>query len=281
MRIKLTMRASTISSMMPINYQYYLSATIYKILGTSSPEYAKFLHNHGYIGPDKKPRKLFTFSHLFFQPKTKPVGNLLPVSPKSHATLFISSPMLQDFVQHFVMGLFSDQKIEITSQNTKITFHIEQVETIAEPKFSSETKFIALSPIVLTTQKDSKKGRITYYYRPLDKKLPEAVRKSLISKHQTAYSRSPEDQNLKFEIDREYIKHRGGPEKVSKLIKLREGFPEETKVKSFLAPFTLTGSTELMKTAWECGLGDKTSMGFGCVDVIKPNLKGQGLANIK
>ena len=268
MRIKMTLRANQHRCSLPYNYQYPLSAAIYKILANSSPEYADFLHDKGYIGPDGKPRKLFTFSRLSFTPKCRPKGKMLSVAPNSSAALFISSPMLQDFVQHFVIGLFSNQKIEITAAETRAVFFIEQVETIAEPEFTSPSRFIALSPIVLTTQIDTPTGLQTYYYRPLDEQLANAVRESLIRKHETVYGAAPQDTNLTFEVDREYIERRGGPDKVSKLITIREGFADATKVKCFIAPFTLSGSTELMHTAWECGLGDKCSMGFGCVEVL-------------
>jgi CRISPR-associated endoribonuclease Cas6 len=266
MRIKLTLRTTQSSSNLPFNYQYPLSAVIYKILSHSSPDYAKFLHNKGYIGPDSKPRKLFTFSRLYFSPKCKPKGNILKVVPNSRATLFISSPMLEDFVQHFVIGLFNNQHIVIAGPASKARLFIEQVETIAEPEFISPCRCKALSPIVLTTAVETTNGLQTYFYRPLDKLLSTAVRESLLHKHETVYGTPPNDTNLVFEIDREYVEKRGD-KGVSKLIAIREGFPDETKVKGFIAPFTLTGSTELMRTAWECGLGDKTSMGFGCIGV--------------
>ena len=49
----------------------------------------------------------------------------------------------------------------------------------------------------------------------------------------------------------------------SKLIVIKEGTPEETKRKAFESYFTLTGSTELMRPAWGCRLGEENSMGFG------------------
>ncbi len=47
------------------------------------------------------------------------------------------------------------------------------------------------------------------------------------------------------------------------MIVIKEGTPEETKRKAFESYFTLTGSTELMRAAWGCRLGEESSMGFG------------------
>ena len=38
------------------------------------------------------------------------------------------------------------------------------------------------------------------------------------------------------------------------------------QIRGALAPFTLTGSEELMRVAWNCGLGEKNSSGFGMVE---------------
>lgn len=176
--------------------------------------------------------------------------------------------MLEDFIQNFVTGLFNNQNIEITFSDFRTIFIIDQVETVKEPDFQNTMKFKALSPIVLSTQIDTENSLKTYYYRAMDKGISDAVKQSLIRKHETIYGKQPENTELHFEVDRDYIKKKGGEEKVSKLITLRQGRRDETRVKGFLAPFTLNGSVELMRTAWECGLGDKCSMGFGCIDLL-------------
>ena len=66
MRIRLTLRPQEKKCIIPLNYQYYLSAAIYNILADASPEYAGFLHNRGYVPKQGKPMKLFTFSRLHY-----------------------------------------------------------------------------------------------------------------------------------------------------------------------------------------------------------------------
>ncbi len=267
MRIKLLLSSPNGQSTIPINYQYHMAAAIYQILSTASPEYAEFLHRQGHLGPDGKPRKLFTFSKLYFIPKATQQGNRLLVKARSRVELVVSSPMLQDFLQHFVIGLFERQRIDIGDLEGRMTLLVQQVEALPEPVFGESTRFICLSPIVLTTQIDTSHGMGTYFYRPLDFGLAEAVRKNLLGKHKTAYGKAPDSDRLHFAVDEAYIQRQGGQEGVSKKITIREGHEDKTEVKAFVAPFTLTGSTELMRTAWECGLGDKCSMGFGCVEV--------------
>lgn len=177
--------------------------------------------------------------------------------------------MLEDFIQNFVIGLFSQQKMEIISFHHRASFLVDRVEALQEPEFREEMRFRLLSPMILATQVDTDDGLQTYYYRPLDEGISDAVRQSLIKKHETIHSVSPRFSEIRFEVDRAYIERKGGQGCVSKLITLREGSREETRVKGFLAPFTLKGSIELIRTAWDCGIGDKCSMGFGCINVCK------------
>lgn len=65
MRIKLSLRSINGYCSIPINYQYPLSAAIYKILSHGSDEYADWLHDRGYLTADGKPMKLFNFSKFF------------------------------------------------------------------------------------------------------------------------------------------------------------------------------------------------------------------------
>ncbi len=64
MRIKLTLGPVEKKCIIPINYQYPLSAAIYKILASGSLDYAEWLHQKGYLSPGGKPMKLFVFSKL-------------------------------------------------------------------------------------------------------------------------------------------------------------------------------------------------------------------------
>jgi len=265
MRIKLLFRVEDRVTRIPINYQYPLSAAIYKILSTSSSEYSDFLHNQGYLGADGKLRKLFTFSRLNIRPRARLERGILVLQRHHSIELIVASPMLKDFIQHFVIGLFQSQRFEIANMKTKGMLHVESVEACAEPDFASVMKFKALSPIVLTATVEMGGELKKHYYRPQEQGLSEAVCQSLIKKYETSTGYLPADTSLHFEVDKDYVARRGGPEKVMTLVKLKEGRPDQTNVKGFLAPFTMSGSTELIKTAWETGVGDKCTMGFGCV----------------
>jgi CRISPR-associated endoribonuclease Cas6 len=62
MRFKLNLQSKK-QAALPFNYQYPLSAAIYKIIQSADAEFAAFLHNTGY-GEGYKSFKLFTFSDI-------------------------------------------------------------------------------------------------------------------------------------------------------------------------------------------------------------------------
>jgi len=41
-----------------------------------------------------------------------------------------------------------------------------------------------------------------------------------------------------------------------------------TKIKAIFAPFNLSGSSELKTIAWEAGVGNYCSQGFGMIDLV-------------
>jgi CRISPR-associated endoribonuclease Cas6 len=266
MRIRLTCIAPKFTSI-PYNTNHSIAAWIYGRLESASPEFAAFLHDRGYMGPDGKARKLFTFSRLKFMTKPQFKKTHIVVHKDSRIELIIATPMFEEFVQHLVMGLFENNSLRISGAHGEpAEFPILTVTKVEEPAFVSNMDFRTLSPVVLKTAVEQEDGLGTYYYRVLDEGLSEAVRKSLINKYQTIHQGSPADTKLEFQPDHDYIERKGGPDRVSTLITVREVEGHPIRVKGITCPFALSGSQDLMKTAWHAGIGDYTAMGFGCVE---------------
>jgi CRISPR-associated endoribonuclease Cas6 len=268
MRIKLILRSKEDIAVIPINYQYPLSCEIYKILSKASLEYSNWLHNKGYVSPSGRIMKLFVFSKLKID-KIHIEKNTFIIDKNSRCELLVSSPMLSSFVQNFILGTFEAKEIEIGIKEIKGKFRIEEIQFVEEPKFSDNMKFICLSPVVSSTvhQKNNKKQ--TYYFRALDEDLNKAISKNLVEKYKMIHDEEINDPKIDFLINKDYIERKGGAEGVSKLITIKEGLKSEIKIKGFVAPFILRGNSELIKTAYECGIGQYNSLGCGMVEVYK------------
>ncbi|HLR37153.1 MAG TPA: hypothetical protein VK084_03825, partial [Chitinophagaceae bacterium] len=86
---------------LPFNYQYPLSAAIYKILAKGDKDYAQFLHEEGY----GKGYKFFTFSDLRLKFKKK--GDRMQLLDKSVS--FRVHFQLPEASQTFIQGLFQSE----------------------------------------------------------------------------------------------------------------------------------------------------------------------------
>ncbi|NIR47109.1 CRISPR-associated endoribonuclease Cas6 [candidate division KSB1 bacterium] len=134
------------------------------------------------------------------------------------------------------------------------------METVLEPRFSDEMTFSLLSPMVVSADSDT--HRTAYYIRPEETDaFSEGVRKNLMFKYQTLRGKPPDSDTFRLAFDRDYINKKQG--RISKLIRIRD-----TQVKAVLAPFTVTGSKELIWLGYECGFGEKNSMGFGMAKAV-------------
>lgn len=99
MRFKITISPIVSSSKtIPLNYQYPLSAAIYRIISKGDEEYASFLHEKGY----GKGYKFFTFSDLKFKYKRED-DRMLLLDPKVEFTVSFHLP---EASRTFVEGLW-------------------------------------------------------------------------------------------------------------------------------------------------------------------------------
>lgn len=264
MRLRLSLKSLAARTSVPLNYNYPVSAAVYKLLNQACPEYAGWLHDRGYKSPANRLLKLFTFSRLDI-PAVKRIENSLQSNSPDVWALYISSPMEKDFVQNFVLGLFKQSRLQIGNREMQAQFMIENIESLSMPDFKPVMQGKMLSSCVISTAREYNGKMQPYYLRPDDAGISEAIRHNLISKFTTISGHPPHDDSFKLDLDFAYFKRRKG--RVSKLISIKEGSPEETRLKTFIMPFQVTGSTELMQTAWECGIGDKNSLGLGMIDL--------------
>lgn len=261
MRLKITLKNIT-SGVLTYNYYYLLSAAIYKLLRLSSPEFSSFLHDIGYK-LNGKSYKLFTFALRFesFKAKNSYI-NLL----SKKAYLYISAPLIDEFIQNFIQGTFEYRTIELATKETKNIFEITLIETLQEAEFSDEMYFRLLSPVILSTKKEEMGILRQYYlrYHDDDRELNRIFSRNLKNKYRILTGSDADGKEISFQWDFEYIKNKlvKGKRMTMKQT-IKEGRPDQTEVIGNLIPFKVKGDTDLIKTGYECGFGSMNSLGFG------------------
>ncbi len=260
MRFRLELHPTDIRKILPVNYQYELSSWIYKTIHMGNPDFAMWLHEHGYMD-GKKQFKYFTFSNLIID-KIKISGDRLEfLSDKCFLEI---SFFLEEAVEPFILGVFRNQEFRLGDKVSQVQFHVSGIEKLPEPIWTQTMSFKTQSPVVVSIQLEN--SRTATYLAPDHPDFEQLFLKNL---HQKLYTLAIQKQapgNLP-----EYL-----PEpralKVSqiksKLIKIKAGTPQQSSIKGYLFDFTLTAPVEFIRMGYYAGFGEKGSLGFGSVRKI-------------
>jgi len=224
----------------PFNHQYHLSSMIYNALHTSNPEYAAKLHSY-------QKFKYFTFSWLDVPNRT--VGKDGIKSRDGIVYLKLSSPD-DEFLSTFLDGLFQEPILKIG------TFEVYPMEIKINEmpdSFSNKMTFKTLSPVYLKTKEEVDGKLKTKDLLPTHSKFFPNLKQNLINKYELFYNK-PCDMDFEMEI----------LSAEQKRIQIKETF---TRCSHLI--FTIQGDPDLIRFGYECGFGEKNSMGFGMVEEKK------------
>jgi CRISPR-associated endoribonuclease Cas6 len=261
MRITLELSHRKPSVTVPINNASLISSLIYNMIDRSSSEYAERLHEQGYR-LENRAFKLFTFSPLNPGHRQKWVMHKNNMSTgEKRLYLTISSPK-EEFIEHLILGLHRKSFVSVGRER----FRVKPIRKLDPPVFSGDMLFVMLSPLVCSTK--STTDQHPQYLFPDNPDFKRVLVANLCRKYEVLHGKPIAciENDVVFELDRDYVAKVNG--KVQKLITLKEGRSDESKVKGTLAPFRLVAPPELIEVGYECGFGEKNAQGFGMVGAI-------------
>ena len=131
MRIKIEFKLSGKRQVLPMNYQYPVSAWIYKVLARGDNQFSEFLHEQGFRMENQKTFKLFTFSNFMFPTHSfgviKGTDRMEIFADKARLILSFQIPVA---AEKFVAGLFTDQKAEILNKVESFIKNSKNYQTV-------------------------------------------------------------------------------------------------------------------------------------------------------
>jgi len=274
MRFKLTLQVTGSCKLLPINYQYEISAWIYKVIEQSDQEFSWLLHEQGYALGRKK-FKLFTFSPLDIRPFRihKKHQRIEILGEQVDLTV---SFLIDRAAEEFVKGLFMHQQLGLGDKLSRVDFEVSQVENLPPPLFESNSalgesqtvRYRALSPICIAVkQADSPHPK---YLHPQDEGYKGFFVKHLKTKLSASQKKATTPGDFKTGLDTTDINLKILSTKPrSRLVKLKANTAEETLVRGWLFEFELTAPVAVHELGYYAGFGEKNSMGFGMVEVLE------------
>lgn len=259
MKFKITLKIDRkYGDLLPFNYQYEQSAVIYRILANADMQYSSWLHENGYLLHEAKRFKLFCYSPFIFE-KVKPLpetGCLNIIGEK--ATWYISF-MPEKSTMEFIKGIFTHQSFTIGNKTYRVAFDVVGVEAIPMPPLHEEMDFQAISPICVKLHEDHK----TQYLSPDNPKFAQGILKGLLARYESIHGQplAIDNNSFTFELTDTKVK--------AKLITIKANTPYESRVRGYLCSFRMKVPLELMKIAYEGGIGEQCSQGFGFIKNIE------------
>ena len=270
MQFRLTLVPTARQTLVPFNYAYRLSAFIYSVLADADAQYAHFLHEEGYAVSRTRRFKLFTFSDLIM-PNARLDAQAGGMWVNSSHIEWVVSFYIDTAAQHFIMGLFQDQRCVITSPRHKANpgraeFIIERVEAVPVEIAGQTIHLRTLSPVVIAERDE--RG-MDQYLHPADGQFGPLLINNLLGKHESVGLRSSSGPS---ESDLPDVRYRLLPnrEPKSRLLTIKEGARAQTQVRGYYnVDFELSGPPEILELAVLAGVGRYNAEGFGCVGVVE------------
>jgi CRISPR-associated endoribonuclease Cas6 len=263
MRFKLKLSVSDAPNcLLPVNYQYPLSAWIYKTIHEGDHEFARFLHETGFK-TGGAAYKFFTFSRLLFPHRgfVMQGDRMKLLTDKAELEVSFLAP---EAMQHFVSGLFSQQHFRIGDKQSAVNFRVKYVEALPLPDFKPTMTYRTLSPVLVSYKNEEQAN--AHYFEPNENEYKTLLLNNLKQKAVAAISHGliqsfvPGNGEMSFKLNNNTIK--------SNLIKIKADTPAETRIRGFLYSFELTAPLLLHKIGYLGGFGEKNSLGLGCVSTV-------------
>ncbi len=252
MRFKLSLQVNSKSRKceIPINYQYPLQCAVYGILSKSDVDFTTHLHDRGYQYQDGgKIFKLFTFSNLIVPNFGIDKERERLVIKSDIVYLYISFQPERD-TQHFIQGVFAQQSFRIYDQLSELEFIIREVQVVQPLEYSPDDVFSTMAPVCISLRND--RGYMDYL-RPDHPLYETGILTGLLSRYRTITGKEYEGET--------YCHLKVLSEPKSALVNIKG-----IRVRGYRYKFQIDIPEPLMQIAWESGLGEKGSMGFGMIE---------------
>ncbi|MDI6723496.1 MAG: CRISPR-associated endoribonuclease Cas6 [Methanobacterium sp.] len=189
--------------------------------------------------------KFFTFSQIY-APDWRRTKNGI-ISRDGKLEFYVSSPN-DDLIKSLVEGHLENS--EVNFKGDKLL--VEQIELLKKPMFKENMKMKTMSPVMARIKREVDGKLNIWDLGPGDERFYESVQKNLINKYVSFYGDFDGDRWVKIRPDMKTAKRRR--------IEVKGNYH-----RGYMMDFEIEADQRLLEFAYDCGLGEKNSMGFGMV----------------
>ena len=237
MRLKITLKGEN-NLKIPFNYNHILSSIIYNKIDDLDLAYK--LHSSNSF-------KFFTFSQLIIKNRVTTKEGI--IVKDGIISFYLSSPS-DILIKNFTYGFIEDE-VKFLNEKLKVI----KVEVLRMPDFNEISRFKTISPIIIRSKKEIG-GEIKIWDLPPSDKFFRGIENNLLKKYCVFNKIESTDKKIKAYSEMANVKR--------KRISINKG-PQTTYHRAYMMDLILEGDIELIKFAYDVGLGEKNSVGFGMV----------------
>ena len=244
-------------ALLPLNYQYELSAWIYRVVKKGNEEFAAWLHDRGY-GDSNKAFKLFSFSHLRVPAYRIREDRMELLCERLTCVISFCTA---DVIEPFVVGVFKNCVFTLGDARSRVAFRVEEVKTCPPVVFLGNMTFQALSPVFMDRHLQGRKASSTHL-APGEPFFEDLLHHNLVEKYRLLHEQLPPED---WVVTRFHLLSPPRP----KMIAIKRFTPQATRLKCYFCSFELTGEPALLEIAYYAGIGRLNSQGFGCIGLLE------------
>ena len=243
MRLKIYFESENEESfLVPYNYNHIIASVIYESIREIDPE--SDLHASTSF-------KFFTFSQLRFS-KFKTIKKGI-ISKDGKFSLQVSTPN-NELLKKIMQGFLKEPVIKIYDFKVKII----SISIVNDPSFTEKMEFKTLSPIIANSRRNIDGANKEWDLSPSDPEFYPFIEKNLVKKYNAYYGTDYDVDLIKISSNLRNVNR--------KRIVFKSDKSKQHHI-GYLMDIILEGDPNLIKFAYDCGLSNKNSMGFGMLEI--------------
>lgn len=257
MRLTVTFSADE-PIVLPISYQHILQGLIYQSM--RDKEFASFLHDSGYTAGNRA-FKLFTFSLL--SGKTKVDFERKMIAFYGPVRWQVGSAVPQ-FIRELGRSLLTSEQMHLLGQPVQIG-QLTYEERVGGGTLS---RVRMLSPLTVhSTFQTSEGKKVTQFYGPDDAVFAPRIQENMHQKYEACFHSKA---TVPFRIRPVNV----GPQ--NRVVAKFDGF----WVTAWNGAYEIEGSEDMIRLAFQVGLGARNSQGFGMIEEISSGATNTGQGGV-
>lgn len=257
MRLKISLEVlpQISGSVLPISYQFELSACFNRLITATPQRYEAWLKANGLTPQDNEHFKVYALSNLYV-PKIRVIDDRLEINvPRIQFWVSLLPEIgTRQFLEESLLGV----EFSVGDCKSAVSFRVTEIDNISPVEYNDVMEYQSLAPIVV---KALRQNNTLEYLSPTNPVFAQFLVDGLIERWE-AYYKMP------------YTGHRGFDfallcEERRKAVAIFPDTAMQKKVIGYMIKFYLAMAPELQEFAYTSGIGDDIQFGFGYIELLK------------